>query len=179
MKIKVKDIECSNINYSLNGNDGVINGNGNCKLVNFNYSGQSLEFQTPKVLIEEIINEDSKGYLVLKILPTEASKTFCSKIFEIEKNHTSHLRPDWFNKKLERSEIKSIFNEDNFTVKVPFKYSNPSIKIYDKDSRLCNYYHLRKGMEIICLVYSNNIWINFDNVSVYNLIVKEILITKK
>jgi hypothetical protein len=178
MKIKLKDIDYSKINYFINGSDGIINGNSNCKLINFNYSGEVLEFQTPKVLIEDIVKEGTKEYLVLKILPTEACKTFCTKIFELEKNHDQNLKKEWFNKKLQISEIKSIFENDHFTVKVPFKYSKPCLNIYDKDSKLFNYYHLKKGMEIICLLNCNNIWINFDNVSVYNLNVKEILITK-
>jgi len=178
MKIKLKDIDCSKIKYSINGNDGIINGNSNCKLINFNYYGETLEFQTPKVLIEEIVKENNKEYLILKILPTEACKTFCTKIYELEKNHNVNLKKEWFNKKLLISEIKSIFDNDHFTVKIPFKYNNPCIKIYDRDSKLFNYYHLKKGMEIICLLSCNNIWINFDNACVYNLNVKEILVTK-
>ena len=132
------------------------------------------------MLIEKIIKENNKEYLLLKILPTEACKTFCTKIFELENKHNIELNnhKDWFNKKIPISEVKSVFNEDCFIVKIPFNYSRPNVKIYDKDSKLFNYYHLKQGMEIICLLNVNNIWINFDNVPNYNLIVKEILITK-
>ena len=51
MKIKFKDVDCSKINYSTNSNDGIINGNSNCKLINLNYLGEVFEFQTPKFLI--------------------------------------------------------------------------------------------------------------------------------
>ena len=178
MKIKFKDVDCSKINYSTNSNDGIINGNSNCKLINLNYLGEVFEFQTPKVLIEDIVKENNKEYLILKILPTEACRTFCTKIFEIEKNHNQNLKKEWFNKKIQIPEIKSIFTEDTFIVKIPFKYSNPCIKIYDRESKLLNYYHLKKGMEVICLLNYNHIWINFDNTCVYNLNVKEILVTK-
>jgi len=180
MKYKLKDIEVQDIKYSINLNNGIINGNTNCKLVNINYCGETLEFQTPKVLVEKIIKQNNKEYLLLKILPTEACKTFCTKILSLENKHNTelHNHKEWFNRKLPISEVKSVFTEDCFIVKVPFNYSSPSIKIYDKESRLFNYYHLKTGMEVICLLNVNNIWINFDNTPSYNLTVKEILITK-
>jgi hypothetical protein len=180
MKYKLKDIEVQDIKYSINLNNGIINGNTNCKLVNISYCGETLEFQTPKVLVEKIIKQNNKEYLLLKILPTEACKTFCTKILSLENKHNTelHNHKEWFNRKLPISEVKSVFTEDCFIVKVPFNYSSPSIKIYDKESRLFNYYHLKTGMEVICLLNVNNIWINFDNTPSYNLTVKEILITK-
>ena len=45
-----------------------------------------------------------------------------------------------------------------------------------KGSSLFNYYHLSKGMEIICLVNLSKLWINFKNEGSYNLNVKEILV---
>jgi hypothetical protein len=175
MKHRLKDIEIQKIKYCLN---GIINTN--CKLININYCDESLEFQTPKVLIEKIIKENNKEYLLLKILPTEACKTFCTKMLSLEDNHNSELsnHKDWFNKRIPISEVKSIFKDDCFIVKIPFNYSSPNVKIYNKDSKLFNYYHLKPGMEIICLLNINNIWINFDNIPTYNLIAKEILITK-
>jgi hypothetical protein len=180
MKYKLKDIEVQDIKYSINLNNGIINGNTNCKLVNISYCGETLEFQTPKVLVEKIIKQNNKEYLLLKILPTEACKTFCTKILSLENKHNTelHNHKEWFNRKLPISEVKSVFTEDCFIVKVPFNYSSPSIKIYDKESRLFNYYNLKTGMEVICLLNINNIWINFDNTPSYNLTVKEILITK-
>jgi hypothetical protein len=177
MKYKLKDIDFindRNIKYSLGLN------NTNYKLINFTYLKESFEFQTPKVLIEKLIKENNKEYLLLKILPTEACKTFCKKILEFENKHNIELNKHkhWFNKNISISLIKSVFNEDCFIVKVPFKGTNPQIKIYDKDSNLFNYYLLKEGMEIICLLNFSNIWINFDNTPSYNLIIKEILITK-
>jgi hypothetical protein len=175
MKYKLKDIDFTNgIEYKLNSGIGVkLNGN---NLVNFTYNSELLEFQTPKVLIEKVIKENNKEYLVLKIIGTEACKTFCSKMLSLEKIHYTNVKP-FFNKNIPSS-FKSIFNEQTFTVKVPFRNENPQIKIYDH-SHPFNYYHLTPGMEIICVVTCNNIWINFDNTASYNLTVKEILVTKE
>ena len=146
-------------------------------MINFTYNSDTLEFQSPRVLIEKIIKENGKEYLLLKIIGTEACKSFCSKIIELEKCHSDNIKP-FFNKNLPTSLIKSIFSEQTFMVKVPFKNENPQIDIYHADN-LFNYYHLAPGMEIICMLMCNNIWINFDNVASYNLTIKEILVTKK
>ena len=100
---------------------------------------------------------------------------FCTKIFELEKNHDQNLKKEWFNKKLQISEIKSIFENDHFTVKVPFKYSKPIIKVYSEDG-LFNYYKLSKDTTVICLLGLDKIWINQYNEPNYNLIVKEIMV---
>jgi hypothetical protein len=180
MKYKIKEIQFEKLkyNYSLNSNNGKFN---NCKLIQFTYNEEDLEFQTPKVILNDIINEDNKHYLILKVLPTEASRTFYTKINELEEKHNNTLQKhsDWFNSSLPRDAIKSNLDEDIFKVKIPFKYSNPVTKCYDKESNLFNYYHLKKGMEIICLLSTNSLWINFDNSVSYNLSAKEILITKK
>ena len=81
---------------------------------------------------------------------------------------------EYFNKYI-KNKIKSIFNEETFIVKIPFKLSNPQIKVY-KDNKLFNYYHLTKGMEIICLLNLSKLWTNFKNETNYNLTVKEILV---
>lgn len=78
MKHRLKDIEIQKIKYCLN---GIINGNTNCKLININYCDESLEFQTPKVLIEKIIKENNKEYLLLKILPQKHVKHFVLRYF--------------------------------------------------------------------------------------------------
>lgn len=183
MKFKLKDIDFNNMEYVYNINTN--NGLGNSKLIsskliNLTYMKDELEFQTPKVIIKKIVKENDKEYLFLQIIGNEGCKTFYSKIKELEENHNRELlkNKDWFNKNLEINNIKSIFKEDIFTVKIPFKYSKPIVKIYDKDSRLFNYYSLKPGMEVMCLLSCNNIWVNFDNTTTYNLIVKEILITK-
>ena len=175
MKYKLKDVDFRKMKYS------VVNGNNNissdCKLINFAYNDNVFEFQTPKVILDQIVKENGKDYLLLKILPTEACKTFCSKILDFEKDMASKFHLDWFNKRLPVDQFKSIFVDDTFRVKIPFKLDNPILKIY-KDSRLFNYYNLKPGMELICFLSCNNVWINFDNVVSYNLNVKEIMITK-
>ena len=133
-------------------------------------------------MIEKIIlQENDKHYLLLKILPTEACKTFYNGIRSLEENHNRSIfnHKEWFNKSIGISTIKSsILNENDFLVKIPFKYSKPMSKLYSKNGTPFNYYHLKPGMEVICLLGTSNIWINVDNSVSYNLSVKEILITK-
>jgi hypothetical protein len=157
MKFKLKDIDFNKIKYS----EPVLFENG--KLLNLTISNESIEFQTPKVIIENIDEQN----LVLKFLPNEACKIFYSKIIELEQH---------FNKKYPNFCLKNNFKENTFTVKVPYKYSKPCIKVYLGDS-LFNYYNLKNDTEIICLLSCDKIWINENKIS-YNLNVKEILITK-
>lgn len=177
MKYKLKDINLDNIRYELvKTNYGIDN---NCKIVNFTYNQEEFEFQTPRVLIEKIIKENEKSYLLLKIVPTEASKLFCLKLFDIEEHHSKKLNKIINNTLVPMNNIKSIFNGDCFIVKIPMKYSKPQLNIYSHNGSLFNYYDLREGMEIICLLSINKLWINFDNSISYYLNVKEILLTNK
>ena len=162
MKYKLKDIEFDNFKFDkVNLNDN--------KIININYNENSLEFQTPKIIIENLIKENDHEYISCRIIGNKASETFCSKMLLME---------SFFNEKLNKYnclDIKSIFNEDCFIVKIPFKYSRPQINVY-KDNKLFNYYHLTKGMTIICLVNISKIWINYKNESNYNINVKEIMV---
>ena len=158
MKYKLKELNFNNISFNkVELNNGTI--------INLKYVNESLEFQTPKIIINDLIKENGKEYLVLKIIGNQACKTFCSKINELETYFSESLK----------NPIRTIFNEDLFTVKIPFKNSNPLIKVY-KDNSLFNYYHLSKDMEIICLLGIDKIWINNYNEPSYNLIVKEIMV---
>lgn len=174
MKYKLKDVDFNLIDCKLNQNSHIVE---NCRLVNVFYKNDEFEFQSPKVIIKEIIKENNKEYLVLKLIGNEACKLFFSKIFDLENNLNKLLKKEWFNKEIPITGIKSIFTDDSFIVKIPFKYSKPIIKCYFNGS-LFNYYSLLPGMEIICLLSLKNIWINFDNNLSYNLIVKELLISK-
>jgi hypothetical protein len=71
--------------------------------------------------------------------------------------------------------MKSIFDKEFVTLKIPFKHSRPSVKIY-KDDSLFNYYHLTQHMDVICLVSIDKLWVNNFNEPTYHLIVKEIMI---
>jgi hypothetical protein len=175
MKYKLKDLNLDLIEYKLVQSNSI---NNNCKLINFTYSGQELEFQSPRVIIEKITNENNKEFLTLKIMGNEACKSFCLKLFDLEKNINYKLNKDWFNERIPKTDVKSVFKGDCFTVKVPFKYSKPLITTYSNNGNIVNYYHLKEGMEIICLLSINNIWINFDNSVSYYLNAKEIKITK-
>jgi hypothetical protein len=158
MKIKLKDLILSDISFNKTPID-------NGTLINLKYKNEFLEFQTPKVIIENLIKENEHEYLVLKILPTKACKDFFSKITELE---------DFFKETL-KNDIKTVFSEDNFTVKIPFKYSKPIVKVYNEIG-LFNYYKLSKDTTVICLLTLDKIWINQYNEPNYNLIVKEIMV---
>ena len=158
MKIKVKEIDCKQFNFN---NTQLNNGT----IYNIKYNDDVLEFQTPKLLIHECLKENGNEYLILQIYGTQACKTFYSKIMEIE---------DYFNKYLKNT-INSVFKEQMLTVKIPIKYSKPTVKVY-KDDSLFNYYNLVKDTEVICIVSLDKLWINNFNEASYKLTVKEILI---
>jgi hypothetical protein len=170
MKYKLKDIDFNEIKYSSK----VLE---NGTVINFTYKDQILEFQTPKVLIEQIYQENGKEYFLLKLLGTEACKNFFLKIFELENSFNE--KNDWFNKNIPKLDVKNIFKKDVFIVKIPFKFSKPLVKVYLNDSKLFNYYHLTKGMEIICFVTIDKLWITENNFLNYNLNVKEIMLLKQ
>ena len=159
MKYKLK-----NLNFNKDSNISFIETNlDNGTIINLKYNNDTLEFQTPKVIIESLIKENNNEYFILKIVGNQACKTFCSKILEFE---------DFLQIKY-GLKLKTIFNEDVFTVIIPFKYSKPLVKVY-KDDSLFNYYQLSKDMEIICLINIDKLWIN--NCIHYNLNVKEIMV---
>ena len=135
-------------------------------ILNMKYKSDSLEFQSPKMTIHELVKENDHEYIVLELLNTEACKTFYLKIMEIEK---------YFNTQFE-IKLKSVFNENHVIVKIPFRNRNPLVKVY-KDDQLFNYYHLTVGMKIITLLGIDKIWINNFNEPNYHLIIKEIMIT--
>ena len=167
MKYKLKEIETCNFSFDKTDFD-------NNKIINIKYKNDSLEFQTPKIIIDSLIKENNHEYLSLKIIGNKACETFCSKINQLETFFNTKA-VNWFDKSLPVNDTKSVFNEDCFIVKIPFKYSKPLINVY-KDNKLFNYYHLTKGMEIICLLSLSKLWINFKNETSYNLNVKEILV---
>lgn len=136
------------------------------KMINYNLDNLELEFQTPKIIIKEIVKEYNKEYLLLQFIHNKHSKSFYEKIIELEQIHQKNIKS---------TDLKSLIDQDTITVKVPIRYSKPCLKII-KDSELFNYYHLKPGMKIICKLSGNNIWFNELHVPSYNLIVKEILI---
>ena len=153
--MKLKEIKFANLKFT----SGIENDLG--KLINVNYDNSILEFQTPKVIIEKLIRENNgKEYIIVKLVNC---KSFKDKIIELE-NELS---------KYSNKNINSILLDSTLKLKVPFKYSKPIIKIYS-ENKLFNYYNLKPGMKIICLVSLNGIWIN--NYTNYNLNIKEILI---
>lgn len=158
MKYKLKDVDFHNLSFNkAQLNNGII--------YNIKYNENLFEFQSPKLLIESLVKNGEQEYLVLKILGTEACKTFYSKILEIE---------SFFNLKL-NNKINSVFKGESLTVKIPFKFAKPQIKIY-KDDSLFNYYHLTKDITVICLLSIGKLWLNNFNELSYQIIVKEIMI---
>ena len=153
MKYKLLDVSFNDIEYivSKEFSDGNI-------ITNVKYLGQPLEFQTPKVLIKDIIKESGKEYLYLEIFGNLACKKFVEKLLEFESRNT----------------LKSVFQDNYFIVKVPFVGSKPTAQVYSNNGQLFNYYHLAKGMEIICLIRIDKLWNN----TFYHLQVKEIMLLK-
>jgi hypothetical protein len=156
MKYKLKDIDPSLLKYVPIAS--------NIRLFNVEYLGSTLEFQTPKVIIEKIVKEFDKQYVMLKLVGTEACKTFYTKILALEQNHCC----------FKQTLCKSIFDGDHFLVKVPFRGDNLCVKVHDRE-KLRNYYHLASGDEVICLLAIHQIWIA-DGVVNYTPHVKEILV---
>jgi hypothetical protein len=157
MKHKLTDINFENIKYSPK---DLSNGT----IVNITYNSELLEFQSPKMCIQEILKDSDHEYLLLKIYGNQACQKFFLKILELEKSIGNN--------------IVSLFQGDIFTVKVPFKYSKPMVDVYH-DGSFFNYYHLSKGMEIICLLEFHKLWINEYKVVNYNLTIKEIMLLKQ
>ena len=172
MKYKLKDLDFGNIDYSLN---QMTQFNKLNKMIDVKYLSEDLDFQTPKVTLQEIVKENGKEYLILKLLPTEACKTFLSRILLIENSINEKMKKHWFNDSVPVNNVNRLFNGPTFSVKIPMRFSKPQIDIYS-NGKLFNYYRLLPGMELICLLSFNKVWINFDNVVTYNLTVKEILL---
>jgi hypothetical protein len=164
MKYKLTDVSFDKITYTTK----EINYDKYDKcIINVKYISESLEFQTPKILIQEIIKENEKEYLILKIIGNKACKSFFDKIHELEKSFEKHFKV----------KVNSIFENDHFKVKVPFISEKPNIKVYH-NNQLFNYYQLSKGMEIICLLQCDKLWKDPFHLY-YNLHVKEIMLLKK
>ena len=160
MKYKIKEIDVNNFVFNRTQlNNGTI--------VNLKYLEDTLEFQSPKMVMREIKKENDNEYLILELLGTQACKTFYLKVLEIE---------DYFNKKLNNNLTKSVFCENFVTLKIPFKGSStPLVKVYKNDS-LFNYYHLTADTQVLCLLSLDKIWINNFNEPSYHLNVKEIMV---
>jgi hypothetical protein len=150
MKYKLKDLKFDTIEYTSSHVSNL------GKVINMK---ESIEFQTPKV---KIVNIDDE-YLTLKILPSEACRIFFLKIMEFEEKI-----------KQEFKDIVQLFDGDVFKVKI----KNKNFKIY-LNGTLFNVYHLKKDMEIICLVSICKLWINAYNIASYHLKVDEMVIKEK
>jgi hypothetical protein len=158
MKYKLKDICLEQISFNKSKLDSGI-------IYNLKYNDECLEFQSPKMILESIHKEKNNEYIALKVLPTQACKSFYLKIKEIELFFGATFK----------NPVNSVFYDSFMRVKVPFKFEKPLTKIYKTDS-LFNYYNLSQGMEVICLLSIDKVWVNnFDEPS-YQLNVKEIMI---
>ena len=109
--------------------------------------------------IHEILKDSGNEYMVLKIYGNQACQKFFLKILELEKSINT----------------VSLFQGDLITVKIPFKFSKPMVDVYHNGS-LFNYYHLSKGMDVLCLLEFHKLWINEYKEVKYNLTVKEIML---
>ena len=145
MKYKLKELTFEKISYNTHET-------GNGKIINLT---ESIEFQTPWVKIIDI----DENFLTLKILPSEACRIFFNKIHEFQE----------ILKKMFNLEVEDLFENENFKVKI----KNKTFKIY-LNGNLFNFYHLKKGMDIICLVSISRLWIT-DSIR-FNLKVDEMVI---
>jgi hypothetical protein len=158
MKYKLKDISLENIVFNNSQLDNGI-------IYNLKYNQECLEFQSPKMILDSIYKEKNNEYISLKVLPTQACKTFYLKIKEIETYFETTFK----------NPVKSVFYNDFMRVKVPFKFEKPLTKVY-KTGSLFNYYNLSQGMELICLLCIDKVWVNNFEEPSYQLNVKEIMI---
>ena len=150
MKVKLKEVKFDTIKYTEHKTPvGIV--------INLE---PTFDFQTPTVEIVEITTE----YLTLKLLPSVACSIFYNKIHEFE---------NVIGKKIENEYITCLFMDDQFKVKI--KENN--FKVFF-ESKQFNFYHLKPGMHIICLVSILKLWKNIYSVLNYNLKVNEILIKK-
>ena len=111
---------------------------------------EPLVFQTPKVIIDNII----ENFLVLQIVGNESCKKFYSKIIEFEQL-------------IKKTKVNSLFSGDTFKVKIK------NTKVYVNND-IVNYNILKKGMVVICLVEISKVWVNNSNESNYYPVVKEV-----
>ena len=168
--MKITDIDSENLKYYNNNLSSLKNKCLESKMVNINYMNSVFQFQTPKMILKKIFKQNDKEYLLLQLIGNKASKTFYEKIHQFEDSHNTYLKNMNVN-----TNLKSLFDNDVLTVKVPFKYSKPLTRII-KNSQLFNYYNLKEDTTLICLLECNNIWINENNIPNYHLIAKEIMI---
>jgi hypothetical protein len=157
MKYKIKELDTDTTLFTF---DKVQFQNNS--IINVKYKQDTLEFQSPKMCVQSVIKEFDKEYFSLQLASTRAHEIFCSKVYEIE---------DVFSKKF--GTIRSAVSGEQVIVKIPCKNGKPFVKVY-KENKLFNYYHITQGMEIMCLLGINKLWVNSNQDVYYNLIVKEI-----
>ena len=157
MKYKIKELEIEDALFTFD----KIPFQGNT-ILHVKYKHDTLEFQSPKMCVGSVIKENNKEYFLLRLASTKAHQIFCSKVYDIEKV---------FSRKF--GNIRSAIDTENVIVKIPCKNGNPLVKVY-KENKLFNYYHITQGMEIMCLIGINKLWMNSNKEVYYNLIVKEI-----
>jgi hypothetical protein len=128
------------------------------KQVNDNlYNIDEIIFPTPKLTINGI------GDLMLC---ENKNNKFYLKILELE---------EFLSKKFKKT-VKSLVTECTISLKVPFQYSKPMVRVLD-NGRPFNYYYLKQNDEIICDVALSKIWID-DKIN-YNLKLTLINLLKK
>jgi hypothetical protein len=127
----------------------------NGTIVNVKYLDEPFQFQLPKGSIEYIGNE----HLTLNI----NNNLFFGLIGSLE---------DYMSTRFNRP-IESIISENFVQLKLPFRNSRPEFKVL-LDNRLFNYHNLISGMEVICIVSLDKLWIT-DKIN-YTLTIKDILL---
>ena len=149
--MKLKELILSNLKFS---NKELSNG----QIINVRYLDEPFEFQIPKAIIHFVENET----IILDV----DNKLFLEKMTSFE---------TFISKRFNKELISPI--ENNLVkLKLPFKFSKPQFKVYH-GSRLFNYFNLKAGDEIICLVFLDKLW-NSESIH-YCLNIKEIMLLKQ
>jgi hypothetical protein len=150
--MKLKELELKQINF-------VKSDKANFTIVNVSYQNEPFVFQCPKCKIEFIEND----LLIVEI----KNVTFLSLLRSIENFLEQRFKLP-VNSLIENNLVK-------FKLKVS-KSLRPEFKIINNGS-LFNFHNLSAGMEIICLVSLEKLWIT-ESIN-YSLTVKEINLNNK
>ena len=145
--MKLKELTFDNLSYSFK----EINGG---KIVNFTLGNETMEFQSPKLLVKEV----TETHLTFELLNNKACEIFKNKIITLE---------NIFEKKYQ-SLARSIFNSNEFIVK------NDKNTIIFQENTIIN--NVNCGQIVICLFVFNKFWVK-ENTLNYNFNIKEIKIT--
>ena len=168
--MKLKEFNFNIIEYSkkkLNGGT----------VFNLSYESGPMIFQSPKVLVKEILNFSKDSYfLIIEFINNKGSDEFMKTLQSFEKSLSLIFK----------NNLESLVKGNTLKVKIPFKKESPVVKIYSQDQNLLSLYSLVPNQKIILLLNCKYLWIpefpechndNNDNNEIsYNIHVEEIMV---